>query len=134
MRTTRKKRNRRKRMDGYLFPVPVASLLVIAAIAALAYLWMISRCEAIGAEIKALEAQEAELAEKFLNEELKWTRMKSPRNLEKILARNGVRMDWPTPAQTVLLVDARGREPLEAEGVSGQEGRYAGVGRTGRYE
>lgn len=131
----RRKRNRKKRVDGYLFPVPFASLLVVAGLAALAYLWMLSRCEAIGAEIKALEQAEAELTERYLNEELKWTRMRSPQNLERILARNGVRMDWPTGRQVVLLADAGlltgGDEP---DGLMAETRQYAGLGRTERHE
>ncbi len=131
----RRKRNRKKRVDGYLFPVPFASLLVVAGVAALAYLWMISRCEAIGAEIKVLERADAELTERYLNEELKWTRMRSPQNLERILARNGVKMDWPTGRQVVLLADAglwaRGDE---ADGLPPETRQYAGLGRTERHE
>lgn len=135
MKTTRRKRNRKKRVDGYLFPVPFASLLVVAGVAALAYLWMISRCEAIGAEIKVLEAEAAGLEERFLNEELKWTRMRSPQNLERILVRNGVKMGYPGGSQVILLADAglweAGSEP---DGAVSDDGRYAGLGRTERHE
>jgi hypothetical protein len=131
----RRKRNRKKRVDGYLFPVPFASLLVVAGVAALAYLWMLSRCEAIGAEIKALERAEAELTERYLNEELKWTRMRSPQNLERILARNGVRMDWPTGRQVVLMADAGLWTGGDEPGVVLAEARqYAGLNRTERHE
>ncbi len=131
----RRKRNRKKRVDGYLFPVPFASLLVVAGLAALAYLWMLSRCEAIGAEIKLLERAEAELAERYLNEELKWTRMRSPQNLDRILARNGVKMDWPTGRQVVLLADAgllTGAD--EPDGLMTETRQYAGLGGTERHE
>ncbi len=131
----RRKRNRKKRVDGYLFPVPFASLLVVAGLAALAYLWMLSRCEAMGAEIKALERADAELTERYLNEELKWTRMRSPQNMERILARNGVKMDWPTGQQVVLLADAGlltgGDEP---DGLMAETRQYAGLGRMERHE
>ncbi len=131
----RRKRNRKKRVEGYLFPVPFASLLVVAGLAALAYLWMLSRCEAIGAEIKALERTEAELTERYLNEELKWTRMRSPQNLERILARNGVRMDWPTGRQVVLMADSGLWTGGDEPGVVLAEARqYAGLNRTERHE
>ncbi len=130
---TRKKRNRKKRVDGYLIPVPFVSVLVAMGIAALAYLWMISRCEAIGAEIKTLEAEQAELIKRYNNEDLKWTRMKAPRELERILTRNGVRMNYPSPDQVVLLADARPVETTEFDEQAGQR-RYAGMRRTGRYE
>lgn len=133
--TVRRKRNRKKRVDGYLFPVPFASLLVIAGLAALAYLWMISRCEAIGAEIKVLETEAASLNEKYLNEELKWTRMRSPQNLERILARNGVKMSYPAGRQVVMLADAGLWEShRDAGGSPAGDGRYAKVSRTERHE
>ncbi len=132
---TRRRRNRKKRVDGYLFPVPFASLLVVAGVALLAYLWMLTRCEAIGTEIKVLERAEAELTERYLNEELKWTRMRSPQNLERILARNGVKMDWPTGRQVVLLADAglwTGGDELGDALVGARQ--YAGLSRTERHE
>lgn len=131
----RRKRNRKKRVEGYLFPVPFASLLVVAGVAALAYLWMLSRCEAIGAEIKVLERAEAELTERYLNEELKWTRMRSPQNLERILARNGVKMDWPSGQQVVLMADAglwAGGDELAS--ALAETRQYAGLSRTERHE
>ncbi len=131
----RRKRNRKKRVDGYLFPVPFASLLVVAGLAALAYLWMLSRCEAIGAEIKALERAEAELTERYLNEELKWTRMRSPQNLERILARNGVKMGYPSGQQVVLMADAGlWAGGGEMDGLMPETSQYAGVSRTERHE
>jgi hypothetical protein len=135
MMKARRKRNRKKRVDGYLFPVPFASLLVFAGLAALSYLWMLSRCEAIGAEIKALERADAELTERYLNEELKWTRMRSPQNLDRILARNGVKMDWPSGRQVVLMADAGlwagGDGP---DSLMPEARQYAGVPRTERHE
>jgi hypothetical protein len=131
----RRKRNRKKRVDGYLFPVPFASLLVVAGMAALAYLWMLSRCEAMGKEIKRLERTEAELSERYLNEELKWTRMRSPQNLERILARNGVEMDWPSGQQVVLMADAGlYTRSVESGGALTESRQYAGLGRSERHE
>lgn len=131
---TRRKRNRKKRVDGYLFPVPFATVLVVAGVAALAYLWMVSRCEAMGAEIKILEAEDASLTEKYLNEELKWTRLRSPQNLERILTRNGVKMDWPARGQVIMLANAGIWEKEAPAETMGQDDRYAGMSRTGRYE
>lgn len=134
MRKTHRRRNRKKRMEGSMFPVPVASLLVGIGLAAVAYLWMLSRCEAVGAEIKLLEAAESSLTETFLNEELKWTRLRSPQNLERILARNGVRMDWPGRGQVVLLARAGIWDSAEPGDDLSQDARYAGVDRKRWYE
>lgn len=133
---SRRKRNRKKRVDGYLFPVPFASLLVVVGLAALAYLWMLSRCEAIGTDIKQLERVQAKLTERYLNEELKWTRMRSPQNLERILARNGVNMDWPKGQQVVLMADAGiwTQQHELAGDMLGDAAQYAGVSRMERHE
>lgn len=134
MRKTRRKRNRKQRVDGYMFPVPLATLLVFAAVAALAYLWILSRCEIIGNEIKQLEAEQAVLIEKVLNEDLKWTRLRSPQNLERILARNGVRMGWPSQRQVVVLARSTWQGLGEGDVAMISENRYAGVSRTMQHE
>jgi hypothetical protein len=98
-----KKKKNRKRVDGFVFPVPFAGALIVVATLALAYVWMGCRCEALGREIKGLEGDKTVLYKKCLNEEYRWTQMKSPRNLERVLAKHRIKMVWPRPAQIVRL-------------------------------
>ncbi len=132
----RRKRNRKKRVEGNMVPVPFAALVVSLGAAVIAYLWIFSRCEAIGVEIKSLEAVAADLEEKHLNEELKWTRLCSPQNIERILSRNGVKMGYPTGRQVVLLADAgvweSGLDHLDRD-MAGER-HYAKMSGTERHE
>ena len=98
-----KKKKNRKRVDGFVFPVPFAGALIVVATLALAYVWMGCRCEALGREIKSLEREKSVLYKKYQNEENRWTQMKSPRNLERVLKRYHISMVWPKPAQIVRL-------------------------------
>ena len=98
-----KKMKNRKRVDGFVFPVPFAGALIVIATLALAYVWMGCRCEALGREIKGLENEKGILYKKYLTEEYRWTQMKSPGNLERVLERHRLAMVWPKPAQVVRL-------------------------------
>lgn len=101
------RRNKKKMtMDGFVFPVPFAGLVIVIAALALGYVWLGCRCEALGKDLKRLENEKAELTKRCLNEEYNWTRMKSPQNLDRALARWGIVMTWPRPDQIVRLTDA----------------------------
>jgi hypothetical protein len=102
----RKKRNRKKRVNGIIFPTNVAVLIIFTAALALGYLWMSTRCSKLGMEIKALEQEGARLDKKLMNEEYKWVSMKSPKNLEDVLSRYGISMTWPRRDQVVWLEDS----------------------------
>jgi hypothetical protein len=130
----RKRRNRKKRVDGFIFPTSFAGALVFASVVALSYLWLCSRCEEVGREIKTLESQQVQLAKKLLNEEYKWTRMKSPGSIENTLRRTGVKMTWPRRDQVVWLADARLRDDPRVQELQEMTPRFAGVRRVARHE
>jgi len=100
---TRKKRKKQQQMNGYIFPVPFAGIVVVASALALGYVWLGCQCEALGDEIKGIEARGVELNKKFLNAEYRWVRTKSPQSLEIALQRHGLKMDWPRAGQVVRL-------------------------------
>ncbi len=130
----RKRRNRKKRVDGFIFPGSFAGVLVFASVAALSYLWLCSRCEELGREIKTLETQQVELTKKFLNEEYKWMRLKSPKSIEDSLARCGITMTWPRRDQVMWLADARIRDDNSVQSPRDTAPRLAGVRRMPRHE
>jgi hypothetical protein len=101
----RRRRNRKKKVEGNAFPVPFASLAVIIAVFSIAYLWLGSRCEMLGRQIKKEEAKREILLKRYLNEEYRWSRLKSPRNLERMLSHNNMNMRWPRRDQVVRLYD-----------------------------
>ena len=61
---------------------------------------------AIGEEIKVLEAQQQELNKIRMNEDYKWSQVKSPRNLLAALNKHDLKMDWPRRDQIVYVDDS----------------------------
>lgn len=98
-------KNRRKRIQGYVIPVPVVSVLVVAMLLLLTYVWLDIRSKSMGTRIKTLEQQQTELQKKYDLELYKWERIKSPRNIEKMLAQNNCSMIWPEEGNIVRLKD-----------------------------
>lgn len=101
----RKRNRKRKKIKVFVIPVPFTSLVVLVGALALAYVCLDSRCEAIGREILALESESSSLDMQCMNARMQWTQLKSPRNLEEALARNGIEMTWPRGDQVVRLSD-----------------------------
>ena len=73
----RKRKN--KRLNNSSFPVPFAGVVVLVSVLGLSYVWLVGQCEAIGKDLKSLEKEQSALEKKYLNEEYRWTRMKSIR-------------------------------------------------------
>ena len=81
----RRKKNRKKDSEGFIFPAPFAAILGAVALVSLGYLWLCGRCEAMGAQIKMLENRKVEAHKRVINEEYKWSNMKSPGNILALL-------------------------------------------------
>ena len=99
----RKKKNKKKTKEALVFPAPLAAAMMIAAVVALSYLWLCSRCEALGMDIKTLEREKVDVHKRVLNEEYKWSNMKSPRNIEAFLRRHKLDMTWPKEKHIVRI-------------------------------
>jgi hypothetical protein len=99
----RRKKNRRKGSGGFLFPAPFAAILGAVALVSLGYLWLCGRCEAMGAQIKLLENKKVEVHKRVINEEYKWSNMKSPGNILALLHRYRLSMDYPDECRVVRL-------------------------------
>lgn len=98
------RQNRKKRSSrGFFIPAPFAVMVLLASLSALGYIWMGCCEEAVGREIKAMEAERGELMRRLLNEESKWAELKSPGGMEQALARWGIEMNWPRHARIVYL-------------------------------
>ena len=96
-----RRKNRKRNSDGFICPAPLAAILAATTFVALTYLWFCGRCEAIGAQIKELEVVKTELHKRVINEEFKWSNMKSPRNIENIIKEFHLDMAWPEEKQIV---------------------------------
>ncbi len=114
------KKNRKKQAQGVLFPAPLAAVLVLLAAVFIGYLWLCSSCEGLGAHIKALEKTRAEVHKRVLNEEFKWSNMKSPQNIELLMRKHNLVMTFPDDGNVVRL-----RAGIGAPATGRQE--YAGT-------
>jgi hypothetical protein len=99
----RRRQNIKKGSEGPIFPAPLAAILSAAAILSLSYLWFCGRCEALGMQIQALESKKAELHKRVINEEYKWSNMKSPQTIEDLLHRFNLAMVWPEENRVVRM-------------------------------
>jgi hypothetical protein len=83
------------------FPVLLANILVLVAVLGLSYMWLHSRCDALGKDIRAKE-KELRVAQKALvKEQDRWSNMTSPINLERAIKKHRLNMVMPREKQIV---------------------------------
>jgi hypothetical protein len=104
------RRNRKKRLDSFMLPLPLAGAVVLLVATALAYVWLDCRCETLGREIRTFEKEQELLKRKCLNEEYKWMRLKSPVEIEKALQKFNIVMTWPRNEQVVRMTSTDVKE------------------------
>ncbi|QBG46252.1 hypothetical protein EGM51_02095 [Verrucomicrobia bacterium S94] len=83
------------------FPVLLANVLVLVAVMGLSYMWLCSRCDALGKEIKAKEAELARAKKRLVNEQDRWSTTTSPANLERAIKRHRLSMSMPDLSRVV---------------------------------
>ncbi len=96
-------KNRKKRTAGFVFPLPVAGILMVLVVMLLLYVWLDARVQALGTRIKILEQQQAEIQKRYDTELWKWETLKSPSNIKKMLNKNKIVLIWPAEANIVRL-------------------------------
>ena len=96
-------KNRKKRTAGFVFPLPVAGILMMLVVLLLLYVWLDARVQALGTRIKTLEQQQAEIQKRYDTELWKWETLKSPSSIEKMLAECKIVMVWPAEINIVRL-------------------------------
>lgn len=97
------RRNKKRHVEGVSISRPLVGVVIAAVLVGLAYVWFTGRCEKLGHEISVLEKQKAALDKQLSHEEFKWSRMKSPMEVEKMLARFRLEMAQPRAEQVVRL-------------------------------
>jgi len=113
------RKNRKKNEQGFLFPVPLALTLLVLALMALFHIGLRARADALGREIKALEARRSVLRDQLKKEEGEWSQMRAPAQVEAALRQHGLVMTWPRRDQIVRIIcaptsgRARGLAPAE---------------------
>lgn len=101
MATKRKKRKTKKNQVQVPFPVFLANVLVLVAVLGLSYMWLCSRCDALGKEIKTMERTLATAEKRLGNEQERWSHLTSPVNLKRAMKKYGLDMSMPRDHQIV---------------------------------
>lgn len=112
----RGRRNRRKHEARVVFPSPVAAVIFVVAALALMYLWFDGRCESLGSTLSGMEKKLEKLDRRLLNEEFKWTNMKTPRNMEYLLLKHKLVMTLPGESDVIrvhAMADDEQKEPTQ---------------------
>lgn len=86
-----------------IFPGTLFGVLLSLMIFALGYLYLCGRCDDLGKKINQLEKTRDNLRREIVNEEFKWSNMTSPASMEKLLAKHGLTMTWPSEDSVVRL-------------------------------
>ncbi|VGO19682.1 hypothetical protein [Pontiella sulfatireligans] len=114
MATKRKKKKTKKNQARVPFPALLANVLVLVAVLGLSYMWLCSRCDALGKEIKAREGELATAQKRLVNEQDHWSSITSPGNLSRAINRHGLQMGMPPDRQIVRVGawDSSGRTAM----------------------
>jgi hypothetical protein len=96
-----KKRKTRKNQVRVPFPVLLANVLVLVAVLGLSYMWLCSRCDALGKDIKSKEAELRAASKRLSNEQDRWSGITSPVNLERAIRKHRLEMAMPGGNQVV---------------------------------
>lgn len=83
------------------FPVLLANVLVLVAVLGLSYMWLCSRCDALGKEIKNKEAELASAHKRLVSEQDRWSSITSPANLERAIRKHNLTMVMPRESQVM---------------------------------
>jgi hypothetical protein len=106
-------RNYRKNVRTRLLPAWLAVAVVVAAGLGFTYLWLGTRCDAIGQRIKKLEQEKIAVRRLVVNEEYKWSNLTTFENISRLLKKHNLQMDWPKQTDVV-----RVRRPVAALALS----------------
>jgi len=101
MATKRKKKKMKKNQVQVPFPVLLANVLVGVAVLGLSYMWLCSRCDALGKDIKRKEAELTSAQKRLVNEQDRWSYTTSPANLERAIKKHRLDMVMPREKQIV---------------------------------
>ncbi len=110
MATKRKKKKTKKNQVQVPFPVLLANVLVLVAVLGLSYMWLCSRCDALGKEIRSKETEFAKVQKRLVNEQDSWSNITSPRNLEQAIKKYRLDMVIPRETQIVRVLNPTGSE------------------------
>ncbi len=96
-----KKRKKKKQQVKVPFPALLAHVLVVVAVLGLSYMWLCSRCDALGKDIKSKESELAAVQKRLVNEQDRWSYITSPANLRRAINKYQLNMVMPCEAQII---------------------------------
>jgi hypothetical protein len=128
----RRKQNR-KRADGFVFPTWVAVLIVVSLMGALGYLWVDARCRMIGMAIKDQEQALVRLDREYSTQMYHWTRETHPRNIQRALDTHGIDMSMGGERVTLTAAEVASLKPTFGNPHAGEQ-TVASVRRHTRNE
>lgn len=100
----RSKKNNLKRNQARVpFPSLLAGILVIFVVLGLSYVWVDTRCHALGKDIKRKEAELISSKKRLVNEQDRWSSITSPANLERAIRKHRLGMAMPRESQVVRI-------------------------------
>ena len=100
-----KNRNRSwdTRQNTFALTLKSSAVIVLLALAAIAYLLVRHSNESLADGIVREEGRQRALMEELQRETAKWNHMRSPENLRAVLLANGIAMNVPSPRQRVAM-------------------------------
>ncbi len=98
-----KNKKRVKRTLAVPYPGSLLSVLLVAALISLTYLWMADRCDTLGNEIGALEGRHLSLQNQLSTEKSLWAQRTSLEGIRLGLQRWGVEMSLPSMDRIVMV-------------------------------
>ena len=108
-RNTKRRTTRATGSSGFTFPLPLATILLLAATLSLAYLWLNGRADAMGKRIQELEQRSQEVRNRMVNEQIKWSNITTLQNIQRELKRHAIDMRWPDENHVIRIYDQRPR-------------------------
>ncbi len=112
--SNRRRKTYKRQAQGFIFPVPFAMVLLLAATVALAYLYLNGRCEALGKQIQVLEQELKDVRATSLDERIKWSELTSLESIRRALDRHGLEMGWPGEDRIVRVAPEERPRPEES--------------------
>jgi hypothetical protein len=101
MATKRKKKKMKKNQVQVPFPVLLANILVLVAVLGLSYMWLCSRCDALGKDIKNKERELTASQKRLVNAQDRWSYITSPANLKRAIKKHQLDMVMPRESQII---------------------------------
>ena len=103
MARTSRRKNRKKKAEGIGLHAPTVAVVSLLATVFISYLYLCGRCDDLGYRIKKIEREFQALHRRVLNEEYKWSRMKSFGEIRRYLKKHDLNMTWPDESRIVRI-------------------------------